>query len=220
MKHTFIGSFCCVISSLSLVACGGGGTGDSCTFDISDFTNGANASVTQNVWNCASSNSSYTFAFYGDGAGYSSALGAFTWDEVGCRAVDIVAANGTNQIRAIEGSIASGIGTFTQTTPGGTELTASCTLGNLSASVGRSSSKAYADSDLSLDTNCEGHDYPEALNITELESRLWLLRGSADNTVSASFINGYPFIMFGAECNLDDNLEIVCKADNCIFKYK
>ena len=63
-------------------ACGGGDAGGTCSFDIDSFTNGTDAVTVSSVWDCTSSNSSYTFAFYADGTGYSSALGAFTWQEI------------------------------------------------------------------------------------------------------------------------------------------
>jgi len=127
MKRALL--ICAVVLTLGVSACGSSGGSETCDFDISDFTNGASAADTTSIWNCqSSSGQEYTFAFYDDGTGVSSALGAFTWSDAGCRAVDVVAANGTNQVRDIEGSIASGIGTFRQIGPSGTEVTASCTL--------------------------------------------------------------------------------------------
>jgi len=123
-----------MVLSVAAFACGGGGgTSETCAFDVNDFTNGANATAATSVWNCLTSgvSGSYTFAFYNDGAGYSSAVGAFTWEEVGCREVDVVAYNGTNQITDIEGSVASSIGTFTQHHPDGTTSTSSCTIESL-----------------------------------------------------------------------------------------
>ena len=117
---------------LGLSACGGGGGSETCDFEIDSFTNGADVESATSMWNCqSSSGSEYTFAFYDDGTGVSSALGAFTWSDAGCQSVDIAAYNGTNQIRDIEGSRISGIGTFRQIGPSGTEATASCTLQTL-----------------------------------------------------------------------------------------
>ena len=120
-------SMICTLMILT-AACGGGS--DSCSVVVEDFTNGANATVTENIWNCISTNSSFTFAFYDDGTGLSSALGAFTWEEVGCQELDVEAVTGTNHVTNAAGSIASGILTFTQTL-GSTSIHVSCTLGTL-----------------------------------------------------------------------------------------
>ncbi len=216
MKKVIMLATLLIVAGLS--ACGGGGSDEPCSFDISDFTNGANATVTTSVWNCTSSASSYTFAFYNDGTGYSSALGGFTWEEVGCQQVDITDADGIDQIRNLEGSIASGIGTFTQTRPDGSELTTSCTLGTLAASVITSSSKDIT-AQLSLKTDCENGEFAKNLILTELDSSLWMLVNPANNEVISTFVDDYEFKMFSGECNLDND-EIICESNDCTFEYK
>lgn len=111
---------------LSFPGCGGGSS--ECAFDPDDFTNGTSSETQGSQWNCTSSGSSFSFVLFDDGTGVSSALGSFTWTESACRSVDVVASGSTYLIRDLEGSIADGTGSFRQTNPNGSQLTATCTL--------------------------------------------------------------------------------------------
>ncbi len=206
------------MAALVLIAIGWfgcGGSDESCNFEIADFTNGANASTATSFWNCNSSNMAYTFAFYDDGAGYSSALGAFTWEEAGCREVDINAVDGTSQIRDIDGSIASGIGTFKQIHPDGSESTASCVLETTEAqsinTLDRTSS-----TQLALKTECSEDIFAQALQLVHLTSGNWIIM--IEDEVLATFIDSHPFRISEWECSLKHD-EILCYKGNCILQY-
>lgn len=220
----------CVIFLLGN-SCGSSSGSESCSLDINDFTNGANAAAAVSVWSCRSSgaSSSYTFAFYDDGTGYGSTLGAFTWSETGCQQVDVAAYNGTNQIRDIEGSIASGIGTFRQIQPNGTESTASCTLQSLSASTSGDPGKSETSTTLSLhlENSCYGREPSVNINLIELINENgddladpWILRDTTDNSSIAIFYEDQPFRMADAECLFNKESGVECDVDDCIFVYK
>ena len=113
---------------LMLVGCGGSG-GGTCDFDLSSFTNGANASSTDSYWSCNSEGFTWAFVFYDDGTGMDNTEGAFTWVESGCATVQIDNAFSSYTISDISGSIASGIATFTQrNNDTGNETNVSCVL--------------------------------------------------------------------------------------------
>ena len=130
----------------TMAACGGGGdsatttsgnnsgSSTTSTFDSSKFTNGANATKATSEWDCnfsGATTNTATLAFYADGTGTSSAIGAFTWTDVGNNEVDLEGYEGLYKLENLAGSIASGIVTCREITPSGGTVTASCTLKNL-----------------------------------------------------------------------------------------
>ncbi|MFH0799806.1 MAG: hypothetical protein V2A66_06450 [Pseudomonadota bacterium] len=113
------------LSIVGVSACGSIGGSDNCPFNVSSFTNGANAKVPNSVWSCTNSDGRvYTIGFYDDKTGISSVIGVFTWSETGCQTVDVVASNGTTNITEATGSRASGIVTFIENST----ITTACTI--------------------------------------------------------------------------------------------
>ena len=95
--------------------CGGGGGSDECDFDFNSFLNGPNAQFADSEWDCID-NFFELFAFqaFEDGAGFSTDLGPFTFQQIGCRRAAFQSGLGDGEIVNIEGSIASGVLTFDQ----------------------------------------------------------------------------------------------------------
>lgn len=104
--------------------------GDACAFNINDFTNGANALDATTEWSCSASDGQlFTMSFFDDETGFSSSTaGFFTWSQVGCQPITVVAVDATSHIANPTGSIASGVGTFKQVFSDGTMITVSCIL--------------------------------------------------------------------------------------------
>lgn len=97
-----------------LVGCGGGGGGGTCDFIIEDFLNGPNAQMQDSFWSCQGGGGAFDFVAFEDGTGFSTGAGVFTWQETDCREIDFVSSAGSGIITDIQGSIQSGIITYTQ----------------------------------------------------------------------------------------------------------
>jgi len=102
---------------LNIGGCGGGGSSDStCDFDFNSFLNGPNAQQADSQWDCINSADEVSsFQAFEDGAGFSSIIGPFTYERIGCRSASVDSAAGSSVVNNIDGSIESGILTFTQT---------------------------------------------------------------------------------------------------------
>jgi len=68
---------------LIMMGCGGGTTA-LCEFFFSAITNGPSGDQANSFWSCQDSEGTYDLAFFDDGAGLATTLGAFTWQETGC----------------------------------------------------------------------------------------------------------------------------------------
>jgi len=82
---------------LIIMGCGGG-TAALCEFFFSAITNGPSGDQANSFWACQDSEGAYDLAFFDDGAGLATTLGAFTWQETGC---------GQAMAQTVEGEVAA-----------------------------------------------------------------------------------------------------------------
>lgn len=93
--------------------CGSSGSGEgSCGFLFSSVTNGSSGKEAQSFWSCQDNEGSYALALFGDGAGVSDTLGAFTWQETGCGEARAQTSEGTVEASEVNGSRTQGVLTF------------------------------------------------------------------------------------------------------------
>ncbi len=107
-----------LVAFMSIGGCGGGDGGGNggCDFDFDSFLNGPNAQSANSEWDCIVEDIVGIIAFqaFEDGTGFSSEIGPFTYQQTGCRSARFQSGEGSGSVVLIEGSIASGILTFTQ----------------------------------------------------------------------------------------------------------
>jgi len=73
----------------SIGGCGGGG-GDGCDFNILSLANGPNALQADSLWDCENTlDEMYEFSIFADGTGASTGIGVFTWEQTGCRSIEL-----------------------------------------------------------------------------------------------------------------------------------
>lgn len=128
----FIFVFLAVITA-ALSGCGSSGPGgDSCGFLFSSITNGSSGKQAQSFWSCQDNEGSYALALFGDGAGISDTLGAFTWQEAGCAQAMAQTSEGEIEASSLSGSRSQGVLTFhLKDVDTGIESDNSCTLARL-----------------------------------------------------------------------------------------
>src|SRR5262245_6769993 len=101
------------VFTAALPGCGSSGPGgDSCGFLFSSATNGSSGKEAQSFWSCQDNEGSYALALFGDGAGISDTLGAFTWQETGCGEARAQTSEGTVEASQLNGSRTQGVLTF------------------------------------------------------------------------------------------------------------
>jgi len=81
---------------------------------LAAFLNGPTAEQANSFWDCDSEVGTFEFQAFEDGTGFSTGVGPFTFQETGCRQITFQSAFGEAMVINIEGSTASGIGTFEQ----------------------------------------------------------------------------------------------------------
>ncbi len=114
------------LAVMAFSACGSDG-GD-CDIDYTPFMNGADADHDDSAWVCASDDiDPFLFQIFEDGTGISSEIGAFTWEESGCGEFAVEGAL-DQTISNIDGSVASGIGSFDITFEDGDTASVGCEL--------------------------------------------------------------------------------------------
>ncbi len=68
---------------------GGCKSGETCDFTFNQFLNGSSADTQDSEWECQNGGVVvFTIAFFGEGTGFRSDAGEFTWEQIRCRAVD------------------------------------------------------------------------------------------------------------------------------------
>lgn len=104
-----------IVAFLAVGGCGGGGGNDEeCDFDFDSFLNGPNATEATTAWDCEDQFAFFAFQAFEDGTGFSTGVGAFTFQRAGCRRAVFQSGSGNGEIKNLEGSIDSGILTYEQ----------------------------------------------------------------------------------------------------------
>jgi hypothetical protein len=120
-----IRSMLCVIPALILVfavvACG-----EDCDMDSESFMNGSDRASAESLWSCNTGLMPITVQVYSNGTGDSSAMGPFTWNELGCRLFRVDGSAG--QVLRVEGDPATGIITVFVEMDNGDTFSMGCSL--------------------------------------------------------------------------------------------
>ena len=116
---------------IGLVGCDGGGdsSNEQCNFDFNSILNGIDAQQATSQWSCQSDDGQiFILQAFLDGTGFSTALGAFTFQQTGCTSADFQIGEELGSIFDIVGSIQSGILTFTLVFDTGLMFNVGCVL--------------------------------------------------------------------------------------------
>jgi hypothetical protein len=89
VKMFFVGLLFIGLAFFNIGGCGGGG-GDGCDFNILSLANGPNALQADSLWDCENTlDEMYEFSIFTDGTGASTGIGVFTWEQTGCRSIEL-----------------------------------------------------------------------------------------------------------------------------------